>query len=190
VEGVFVTERIEGSADEIAVGRDGIMLEDDDGSMEGFFDERIAVEIDDGTVVGLRVGSGVGMPLGFTEGKIDGNADGTAEKSVVGIAVGMDGITLGENDGRIEGFFDGSLEGIVDGFDDGTAVGDLDGGFDGLWLDGDTVGEDRASTAFPFESGVSTLASIVSNAPIKWVGKVQLGGENGRHKLFLSQFPE
>jgi len=75
------------------------------------------------------------------------------EGSVVGIAVGIDGITLGNNDGRTEGFFDGSLEGIVVGIDDETAEGGLDGDFDGLWLDGDRVGEERASAAvFPVES--------------------------------------
>jgi len=61
------------------------------------------------------------------------NVLGVMEGSLVGIAVGIDGTMLGNNDGRTVGFVDGSFEGIVRvGGGDGTVVGNLDGGFDGF----------------------------------------------------------
>jgi len=99
------------------------------------------------------------LPLGCCVGDFEGNANGTVEDIKEGswegaLVIGqmVDGITLGDDDGIQEVLFEGSVDRIAVGNDDEIAVGGLDGGFDGLWLDGDRVGDDRATAVFPFKS--------------------------------------
>jgi len=103
-----------------------------------------------GRAVGLIVAaSWVGRMEGVTLGNCDGAVEDMEEGSVEGAFVtgrmegSLDDSTLGNNDGNTVGFFEGSFDRIAVGVDNGTAVGRLDG---------DRVGEDRASATFPFES--------------------------------------
>mmetsp|Transcript_24179 Transcript_24179/g.34658 ORF Transcript_24179/g.34658 Transcript_24179/m.34658 type:complete len:116 (-) Transcript_24179:92-439(-) len=97
-----------------------------------------------GMIVGLRLNID-GTTVDFMDGSLEGNCvTGRIEGSVVGIAV--------RTDGEIEGFFEGNEDRIAVGLDGEIVVGGLDGDFDGLWLDGDRVGEDRSSAVFPLEN--------------------------------------
>jgi len=125
----------------------------------------------------------VGWPIGYTVGGlVKGLWDGFRDtlRFRVGRKLG-EAVGLRIFDGRLvlKGVVTavGVAVGIYFRFLEGEKVGSLMGSIVPFRV---LVGEDRVSAANPFADFGSK----------KWVGKVQLGGRNGRHKLFLSQFPE